>query len=156
PPFNSNMVRSELHSTVTRGGIQIAEFTFEPFAAVQGRSFPTGTFVGLRAQARDPEHQLSPGTVHFTELAPHLFTVDLDSLNTRVPVAEFSDSPAILEGAFGSDVCDVLSRAIQQRFHKPVRQFAFSHLHGQYSGGTRSWVHEGATVVIPPTTEPLI
>jgi hypothetical protein len=34
--------------------------------------------------------------------------------------------------------------------------FSFSHLHGQYLGGVRSYIHQGATVLVPPTTAPLI
>jgi len=139
------------------GGSTIARFVFG--AGITSPSLPGTPPPGpqrIDIENRNTLHQLAPEQVHFTALAPHLFTIDLDSLNTRVTVAEFSDSLAVIEGAFGSGVCDVLARAVEERFHKPVRVFAFSHLHGQYSGGTRSWVHEGATVVVPPSTEPLI
>ncbi len=143
-------------TTVRAYGRVVAQFVFHRDSVAASTGVPPPGPQHIDPENRNTIHQLAPGQVRFTELAPHLFTVDLDSLNTRVTVAEFSDSLAVIEGAFGSGVCDVLARAVQERFHKPVRVFAFSHLHGQYSGGTRSWVHEGATVVVPPTTEPLI
>lgn len=110
--------------------------------------------------ARDREGDrwriLSPDEITIREVAPHLFNVDLDSVNTRVTIAEFADHLVVLEGAFSSFNCDLIAEKVRARFHKPVRYFAFSHLHGQYVGGTRTWVHEGATVIVPPTTAPLI
>lgn len=90
------------------------------------------------------------------EIAPHIFTIDIASMNTRVIVAEFEDHLAVIEGVYNSRICDVIARVVRERLAKPVRWFAFSHLHGQYIGGVRSWIHEGATVLVPPTTAPLV
>ena len=57
---------------------------------------------------------------------------------------------------YGTHMSDEIARAIRERFGKPPRYFAFSHIHDQYIGGTRSWVAEGATIVVPPTTVPLV
>jgi glyoxylase-like metal-dependent hydrolase (beta-lactamase superfamily II) len=140
-----------------RGGRTVARFTF-PLSSETGRlnSVPPPGPQRIDVEDRNTIHQLAPGQVDFKELVPHIFCADLDSLNTRVTVAEFTDSLVVIEGAYGSAACDVIARVVRERFHKPVRMFAFSHLHGQYSGGTRSWVHEGATIVVPPTTGPLI
>jgi glyoxylase-like metal-dependent hydrolase (beta-lactamase superfamily II) len=90
------------------------------------------------------------------EIAPHIFTIDVASMNTRVTVVEFADHLAIVEGVYSSRNCDRIARFVREHFAKPVRWFWFSHLHGQYIGGVRSWIHEGATVLAPPTTAPLI
>jgi glyoxylase-like metal-dependent hydrolase (beta-lactamase superfamily II) len=90
------------------------------------------------------------------EIAPHLFSIDLVSLNMRVFVAEFSDHLLVYEGAWDSRNSDPIAARIRARFKKPVRYYAFSHIHSQYVAGTRSYVHEGATVLVPPTTAPLM
>src|SRR5262249_17077865 len=105
---------------------------------------------------RDHGAVLRRGDVRFREIAPHLFAADLRALNTRIYVAEFDSSLAVIEGAFGSRACDVIAAVVRERFAKPVRWFAFSHLHGQYAGGVRTWIHEGATVLGPPGPMPLI
>lgn len=99
---------------------------------------------------------LAPEEIVLRELAPHVFTIDLRALNSRVFVAEFQDHLAVLEGVYNSMNGDLLARTLEKRFGKPIRYFAFSHLHGQYVGGVRSYVHAGATVLVPPTTAPLI
>ena len=71
-------------------------------------------------------------------------------------VAEFFDFVVVLEGAYNSRNCDMIAKKVLKRFQKPVKFFAFSHLHGQYVGGTRSWAAIGATIIVPPTTVKLI
>ncbi len=105
---------------------------------------------------RDRNLVIAARDVSFQELAPHLYSIDLPALNSRVFVAEFADYLVVLEGAYTSRNADRLAQKIRERFAKPVRYFAFSHLHGQYVGGTRSWIAEGATVLVPPSTAPLI
>ena len=90
------------------------------------------------------------------EIAPHLFSIDLASLNMRVIVAEFSDHLMVFEGAWDSRNSDPIAARIREHFKKPVRYYSFSHIHSQYVAGTRSYVHAGATVLVPPTTAPLI
>jgi glyoxylase-like metal-dependent hydrolase (beta-lactamase superfamily II) len=140
--------------SAVRNGIEVAQLEFTRVTPERLDPVPAGSYRG--AHVEDGIHQLAPGQVDFKELFPHIYSADLDSLDTRVTVAEFMDSLVVIEGAYSSAACDVIARVLRERFHKPVRMFAFSHLHAQYSGGTRSWVHEGATIVIPPTTEPLI
>jgi len=105
---------------------------------------------------RDRSRAIAQDEIVFREIAPRIFTVDLASQNLRVVVAEFADHVAVLEGAYSSRICDPIVNRIDERFNKPVRWFAFSHLHGQYIGGTRSWVYAGATVLAPPTAAPLV
>lgn len=146
-------VRTPIRVTIAARGREIARFDFAaavPLAEDSLPPFPAGD------RGRDRNWRLAPRELHFQELAPHVFTLDLDSLFVRVLVAEFSDHMFVLEGTYGTHMSDLIARAIRERFHKPVRWFAFSHIHGQYIGGTRSWVAEGATIVVPPTTVPLI
>jgi glyoxylase-like metal-dependent hydrolase (beta-lactamase superfamily II) len=114
--------------------------------------------VGIATGDRDRDRQWVAGESEIVprELAPNLFSIDLTSLNMRVVVAEFHDYLMVFEGAWDSRNSDAVAARIRERFRKPVRYFAFSHLHSQYVAGTRSWVHEGATVLVPPTTAPLI
>ena len=90
------------------------------------------------------------------EIAPHLFAIELTSLNMRVFVAEFRDYLMVFEGAWDSRNSDAIAARIRERFKKPIRFYAFSHIHSQYVAGTRSYVREGATVLVPPSTAPLI
>jgi glyoxylase-like metal-dependent hydrolase (beta-lactamase superfamily II) len=114
--------------------------------------------VGIAAgdRQRDRQWVASPQEIVPREIAPHLFSIDLVSLNMRVVVAEFKDYLMVFEGAWDPRNSDPIVARIRDRFRKPVRYFAFSHLHSQYIAGTRSYVHEGATVLVPPTTAPLI
>ena len=99
---------------------------------------------------------IAPEDIAFREIAPRLYTIDLTRTNSRVIVAEFEDHLAVIEGAYNSRNGDLLARAIEERFGKPIRYFSFSHLHGQYVGGTRSYIQKGATVIVPESTVPLI
>jgi len=141
---------SPARATLRLRGSEVARFDFgapEPVAAV---TIPAGD------PRRDRGQAIGASEIAFTELAPHLFTIDLASLSTRVTVAEFADYVVVIEGAYNARIGDLLVRAIREKLGKPIRYFAFSHLHGQYIGSTRSFVAEGATIVVPETTAPMI
>ena len=145
--------RGAVRVTVTARGRETARFDFAAAVPLTEDSlppFPAGD------RGRDRSWRLAPREIRFTELAPHVFALDLDSLFVRVLVAEFADHVFVLEGTYGTHMSDEIARAVRERFGKPPRYFAFSHIHGQYIGGTRSWVAEGATIVVPPTTVPLV
>ncbi|MGH8016021.1 MAG: hypothetical protein ACREBV_07515, partial [Candidatus Zixiibacteriota bacterium] len=136
--------------SVSLGGREIARFKF-------GAAAPKADFVMPKGDKYlDNNRVISEKDIKFTQIAANLFSIDLASINTRVMVAEFIDFLVVLEGAYNSRNCDLLALKIQEHFQKPVKYFAFSHLHGQYIGGARSWVAEGATVIVPPTTVKLI
>jgi glyoxylase-like metal-dependent hydrolase (beta-lactamase superfamily II) len=105
---------------------------------------------------RDQARLVDPDELNIREVAPHLFTIDVASQNTRVTIAEFKEFLFVIEGVYNSRICDMIARKVRERFKKPVRYFSFSHLHHQYIGGVRSWVAEGATVLSPPTTVPMV
>ncbi len=135
---------------VRRGGRETARFDFGAPEPVDAVDIPSGD------SRRDRGHAIDAREITFSELAPHLFTIDLASLSTRVIVAEFDDHLVVIEGAYNARIGDQLVRAVREKFGKPVRYFAFSHLHGQYIGSTRSFVAEGATILVPETTAPMI
>jgi len=136
--------------TVSLRGREIAHFEFGAIERGIQMSMPAGD------RQRDRTRLVAASEITFKELAPHLFSIDVDSINTRVMVAEFYDYLVVLEGAYNSRNCDLLARIVPEHFQKPVSFFAFSHIHGQYVGGTRSWVQEGAVIIEPPSTIPLI
>lgn len=138
---------------VTRDSREVARFEFAP----AGSATPADSLrIPAGEGSRDRDHTVRAADLEFKQAAPGVFYLDLDSLDTRVFVAEFADHLAVIEGAWSGRVCDAIAEAARRRFGKPVRWFAFSHLHGQYIGGVRSWVHEGAAVLAPPTTVPLV
>jgi len=142
--------RSPSRVTVTKSGRETARLEFGPPEPLTAVAVPAGD------ERRERGHTLSPGEITFEEIAPHLLTIDLASLNTRVTVAEFADHVMVIEGAYDARIGDRLVQAILDRMGKPIRYHAFSHLHGQYIGSTRSFVAAGATILVPPTTAPMI
>jgi glyoxylase-like metal-dependent hydrolase (beta-lactamase superfamily II) len=136
--------------SINLGGRRIAHFEFGTLSKNSEFTIPTGE------RYFDHNRIITESEIEFTELAPNLFTIELPSINTRVFIAEFMDFLVVLEGAYNSRNCDKIAKKISERFKKPVKFFAFSHLHGQYAGGTRSWVAKGATIIVPPTTVKLV
>ena len=87
-------------------------------------------------------------------IAPGLWSVDMEDLDTRSMIVEFSDKLAVLEAAVGSDNGERIVDAAKRRFpSKPIRYFFFSHYHPHYAGGVRAFVAEGATIVTTPGCE---
>jgi glyoxylase-like metal-dependent hydrolase (beta-lactamase superfamily II) len=136
-------------AVVLQRGKEVARFAL-------GAPTPCDPFASPAGKQDETTHAIRSADIDLVEVAPHVYSIDLVALNTRVTVAEFADHVVVLEGAYNSRICDQLARAVDERLHKPVRYFAFSHLHGQYIGGVRSWIHAGATVLCPQTTVPLI
>lgn len=135
--------------TVRRRGRDIASFQFEAAKPCPAFELPPNLY------PNEPR-VITVDDIHFTEQAPHVFTLDLARINTRVWVAEFESFLVVLEGAYSSQNCALLADQIEAKFKKPVRYFAFSHLHGQYIGGVRAWVDRGVTVLAPASTQPLV
>ena len=77
-----------------RGGRETARFDFGAPEPVDAVDIPSGD------SRRDRGHAIDAREITFSELAPHLFTIDLASLSTRVIVAEFDDHLVVIEGAY--------------------------------------------------------
>lgn len=131
-------------------GRETLRITFSDVVFVASLVIPDGDLV------RDRARVIGSDEISFTEIVPHLFTIDIASMDTRVTIAEFTDYLFVIEGVYNSRNCDLIAQKVHEKFKKPVKYFAFSHLHGQYIGGVRSWVAEGATVLVPPTTAPMV
>lgn len=136
--------------SVTLRGRDVARFDFDAPLAASAPAFPDGE------RRHDAGRVLAERDVVLTEIAPHAFVIDLATFDSRVFVFEFADHLMVYEGAYSSTICDPIARVLERRFAKPVRYFAFSHVHSQYVTGVRTWIQAGATILVPPTTEPLI
>lgn len=135
---------------VTLRGREIARIEFAAGVLDSMPVLPSGD------RENDRAWTIGESEISIKERATGLFTLDLASINTRITIAEFADFLVVIEGAFNSRNVDKVVAYVRDHFDKPVRYFAFSHVHGQYIGGARSWIHAGATILVPPTTAPLI
>jgi hypothetical protein len=92
-----------------------------------------------------------------SQIAPGLWTVDMEDLDTRSMVVEFSDKVAVIEAAVGSANGERIVDAVKRQWpSKPIRYFFFSHYHPHYAGGLRAFVADGATVVTTPGNEAFV
>lgn len=129
---------------------RIAVFHFGDVEADVAMTVPDGN------RRRDRKRVIAEREIVMRELAPGLHALELPTMNTRVFVAEFEDHLVVIEGAYNAKICDILADVVHEQFRKPVRAFAFSHIHAQYIGGMRSWVHEGATILATRGMVPLV
>ena len=106
--------------------------------------------------ATDPD-SLSGRAVIGPALAPGVYAVDMDDVDSRSLVVEFADHLAVIEAAVSSANGERLVDAVKQRWpSKPIRYALVSHHHPHYVGGLRALIAEGATVVTTPGNEALI
>lgn len=143
-------VRHPEYVTITNEGRELVKIKFGALQRGIEFSIPDGD------KKRDHTLLISESDIKFTEIAANIYSIDLAPINTRVMIAEFMNFLVVIEGAYNSRICDMIAGKIRERFQKPVKYFVFSHLHGQYIGGVRSWVREGATIIVPPTTVSLV
>jgi glyoxylase-like metal-dependent hydrolase (beta-lactamase superfamily II) len=84
-------------------------------------------------------------------VAPGLWTVDLDDIDSRSLVVEFAGYLAVIEAAIGSANGERIVDAVRARWPaKPIRYAFASHYHPHYMGGLRAFMAEGATIVTTP------
>jgi len=92
-----------------------------------------------------------------SSLAPGLWAVNMDDIDSRSMIVEFADHLAVLEAAVGSANGErIVDLARRQWPRKPIRWFLFSHYHPHYAGGVRAFVAEGATIVTTPGNEAMV
>jgi glyoxylase-like metal-dependent hydrolase (beta-lactamase superfamily II) len=104
-------------------------------------AIPAAVEPAAPADSMRSEPKLSP-------VAPGLWSLDMEDLDTRSMVVEFSDRLAVIEAAVGSANGErIVDAAKRQWPTKPIRYFFFSHFHPHYAGGLRAFVAEGATIV---------
>lgn len=91
------------------------------------------------------------------QIAPGLWTVDMEDLDTRSMIVEFADKLAVIEAAVGSANGERIVDVAKRRWPtKPVRYLFFSHHHPHYAGGLRAFVAEGATIVTTTGNEAFV
>lgn len=106
----------------------------------------------LLLQSRAGERSVYDEDISFREIAPHVFAIELAPTDSRVFVAEFEDHLFVIEGAYDDRNVARIARRIRNRFpKKPIRYFSFSHIHGQYIGGVRTYAAGGAAVLTTPS-----
>ena len=81
---------SDRSASVRRLGHDAARFELGPAEAIDAVVIPQEMSAATTALRGSPELTLN-------EIAPHLFTIELPSLNTRVTVAEFADYLVVIE-----------------------------------------------------------
>lgn len=91
------------------------------------------------------------------EVAPGIWSADLDDIDSRTLIVEFTDHLAVIETAVGSANGERIVDAIHRKWPaKPIRVALFSHYHPHYTGGLRALIAEGATVVTTPGNEAFV
>lgn len=124
-----------------------------------------GEAPGAESLFAAPEHFDPPpvppdslrGEPVLTELAPGVWSADMEDLDSRSLIVEFADHLALIEIAVGSSNGERLVDAAIRRWpQKPIRQVFFSHYHPHYSGGLRAAIATGATVITTPGNEAFV
>jgi glyoxylase-like metal-dependent hydrolase (beta-lactamase superfamily II) len=74
--------------------------------------------------------------------------LDLLEVGEQVMVAEFGDFLFVAEAPLSSENGEIIIREAKKIApNKPIRFFSFGHHHPHYTGGMRSFVNEGATIL---------
>jgi hypothetical protein len=122
-------------------------------------TLPESLFLPPREVTRasvDPD-SLSGEAVIGPALAPGVWPVDMNDIESRSLVVEFADYLAVIEAAVSSANGERLVDTIKRRWpSKPIRYALVSHHHPHYVGGLRALIAEGATVVTTPGNEALV
>lgn len=93
----------------------------------------------------------------WVDLAPHLWSIEIPSVDSRVLLAEREKDLVLLGPTTGDDTCEALLREIATRFpQKRVGLVAFGHHHPSASGGLRAIVATGAEIIAPRQLEPYV
>ena len=97
------------------------------------------------------------GEPKIVAVAPGLWALDMEDIDSRSMIVEFDKYLAVIEMAVGSANGERIVDAARQRWPgKPIRYAFFSHHHPHYLGGVRAMIAEGATVVTTPGNEAYI
>jgi hypothetical protein len=148
--FSETVLYDDRTVTITHGDRPVARLEYAAPNPIEKVRTPKGE------PKRDCVMVIPPEEFVFKDFGGGLFACELTRANSRVFVIEFSDHLLVFEGLYTTRNVETLSSAIRARFKKPVRCFAFSHIHGQYIAGVRAWAHEGAILLAPPSSEKLI
>lgn len=104
----------------------------------------------------DPDSLSGPAAIG-PALAPGVWPVEMEDVDSRSLVVEFADYLAVIEAAVSSANGERLVDAVKRKWpSKPIRYALVSHHHPHYVGGLRALIAEGATVVTTPGNEALV
>jgi phage terminase large subunit-like protein len=97
------------------------------------------------------------GEPRIVPIAPGLWAAEMDDVESRSMIVEFTNHLALIEIAASSANGERLADAARRRWpNKPIRYALFSHHHPHYLGGIRAMIAEGATVVTTPGNESFV
>jgi glyoxylase-like metal-dependent hydrolase (beta-lactamase superfamily II) len=113
-----------------------------PYQWVIRRQF-IGTYLDTDAVTSDP----ATGGLKFNELAPGIFQVAGGSHNSLV--VEMADQVVVFDAPVGEVQSRFTLDQIKQKFSKPVRWLVLTHHHMDHAGGSRTFVAQGADVLVP-------
>lgn len=95
--------------------------------------------------------------MEWVELAPHLWSIEIPSVDCRVLLAEREKDLVLFGPTTGDDTCVALLKEIATRFpDKRVGLVAFGHHHPAAAGGLRSVAASGAKIIAPTSLEPFV
>jgi glyoxylase-like metal-dependent hydrolase (beta-lactamase superfamily II) len=95
------------------------------------------------------------GNVEVTRLADDVFFLSGSSHNSLL--VTFADHSLLVEAPLGDERSQALMAKIKELApHKPVRYVVMTHYHFDHSGGVRSWMAQGATIVTTPDNKPFL
>jgi glyoxylase-like metal-dependent hydrolase (beta-lactamase superfamily II) len=105
-----------------------------------------------------PEEQDTlSGAPALVEIAPGVWSADMEDIDSRTLIVEFADHLAVIEAADGSANGERIADAARGRWpDKPIRYVLFSHYHPHFAGGLRALIAEGATVITTPGNEAFV
>ncbi len=95
--------------------------------------------------------------MEWIELAPHLWSIEIPSVDSRVLLAEREEDLVLLGPTTGDDTCEALLKEVAARFpQKRIGLVAFGHHHPAASGGLRAIAASGAETIAPRALEPYV
>ncbi len=98
-----------------------------------------------------------PPRLSFVQLDDGLWSIEIDTTDSRVLVLEGSEALTVMEAPVSSFVGEAIIGALATRFpNKPVTTLLVGHHHPHYAGAARAFAAAGAKIVTTPQTSSLI
>jgi glyoxylase-like metal-dependent hydrolase (beta-lactamase superfamily II) len=111
---------------------------------------------------RPADYKIKPDTVikpdiSIEKYSDNIHFVLLKHTDGRAMIVEFADFLVVTEAPLNSENGElIIQEARKIAPGKPIKYFLFSHFHPDYTGGMRSFVHAGATVLCCSTDVPYV
>ncbi|MES2766942.1 MAG: hypothetical protein V4642_13795 [Bacteroidota bacterium] len=99
---------------------------------------------------KEDKAEISP-EISTQKFSKNIHFVNLNHIGARSMIVEFKDFLLVANAALTSENGElILKEARKIAPQKPVRYFAFGHFHNWYTGGVRTFVYKGATILCQP------